>query len=288
MATISPEFSFTRTVNGDLTTLLSKEWLVTNGLGGYASSSLLGIATRRYHGLFVPDLPGRGRTVIIPRLDETIERGGDAILLSGAEYADGRIDTDGLRHLKDMRREWQTPVWVFEVEGSVLEKRIVAPHGQNTIYLQYNLTQGPPICLLLRPFVTFRLHDARLTEGQNGPFSMTISEGRYEIPLPDGAPSLKLGLRPRCGQFVSDELVSGRVSYLACRARGSDCVLGLFCPGYFAMILSVGGCVALVASVVAWELLEFVGDDILQAERRRLEQLAALAPDLGLNEFSRH
>ncbi|HEX8750124.1 MAG TPA: amylo-alpha-1,6-glucosidase, partial [Nitrospira sp.] len=167
-------------------------------------------------------------------------------------------------------------------------KRIVAPHGQNTIYLQYNLKKGPPIRLLLRPFVTFRLHDAQLTEGYAEPFSMTISEGRYEIPLPDGAPSLKLGLRPRCGQFVSDELVSGHVSYRADRDRGSDHVQDLFSPGSFTIDLSAGDGVALVASVEAWELLEFGGEEILQAERRRLEQLAALAPDLGMNEFSRH
>src|SRR6478672_6136958 len=83
----------------DPSSLLAKEWLVTNGIGGYASRSLLGIPTRRYHGLFVPDLPGRGRTLIIPRLDETVERGGQTVLLSGAEYAGGRIEFDGVRYL---------------------------------------------------------------------------------------------------------------------------------------------------------------------------------------------
>ena len=286
MALTSPELSFAETITDDLTTLLSKEWIVTNGLGGYASSSLLGVATRRYHGIFVPDLPGRGRTVIIPRLDETVEQGGDTVLLSGAEYADGRIDADGIRFLKDIRREWQTPVWIFDIDGSVLEKRIVAPHGQNTIYLQYSLTHGRPVRLHLRPFITFRMHDARLADSYTGPFSMSISEGRYDIVLPDGAPGLKLCLRPRCGVFVSDELVSDGVAYRVDRDRGSDHTQDLFSPGYFAADLSPGRQVAFVASVEPWDLLEFECDDILRAEHRRLEQLASLAPHLQGEDFA--
>ena len=153
------------TMTGDRQSLLAKEWLVTNGIGGYASSSLLGVATRRYHGLFVRHLPGPGRTLISPRLDETVEAGAETALLSGAEYADGRIEVDGIRFLKEIRREWQTPVWSFEIDGTVLEKRIVAPHGQNTVYLQYGCLRGSAR-LHLRPYVTYRMHDARLGEGQ--------------------------------------------------------------------------------------------------------------------------
>src|SRR4029078_5051044 len=112
-------------------------WLITNGIWGYASSALLGIATRRYHGVFVPDLPGRGRTLLIPRLDETVEWATQKVPLSGAESAEGGSEHDGVLYLKDIRREWQTPVWRFNLGGSVLEKRIVAPHVQNTGYLQY-------------------------------------------------------------------------------------------------------------------------------------------------------
>src|SRR5690348_8638361 len=165
------------TMTDDPFSLLAKEWLVTNGLGGYASSSLLGIATRRYHGLFVPDLPGRGRTLLIPRLDETVEAGTQTALISGAEYADGRIELEGMRFLKEIRRESQTPVWTFEVDGSVLEKRIVAPHGQNTICLRYACLSGS-LRLHLRPYITYRMHDARLGEGHAASFPLTINNGR--------------------------------------------------------------------------------------------------------------
>ncbi|HQV46333.1 MAG TPA: glycogen debranching enzyme N-terminal domain-containing protein, partial [Nitrospira sp.] len=79
----------------DSDALLSREWLVTNGLGGYASGTLLGAPTRRYHGMFVPDLPSPwGRTVMIPRLDEEVVVEGESVLLSGIEFEDGRLESD--------------------------------------------------------------------------------------------------------------------------------------------------------------------------------------------------
>ena len=94
MTTTASRPTLMGTATDDPLSLLAKEWLVTNGIGGYASGSLLGVATRRYHGLFVPDLPGRGRTLLIPRLDETVDQGTGMALLSGAEYADGRIEVE--------------------------------------------------------------------------------------------------------------------------------------------------------------------------------------------------
>jgi predicted glycogen debranching enzyme len=286
MTTTFPELTSSGAAVGDPASLLAKEWLVTNGLGGYGSSSLLGIATRRYHGLFVPDLPGRGRLVIVPRLDDTVEQGAETVLLSGAEYVDGRIDADGFRHLKDVRRDRQQPVWTFELGGSVLEKRIAAPHGENTIYVHYALTEGPPIRLHLRPFVGCRLHDAHLSEGPAGPFTVTIRAGRYEVELPDGLPPLKLSLQPRCGVFVADDLVSAGVSYRVDRDRGSEHVEDLFSPGYFTVDLSAGRSVSLIASVEPWDLLELECADMLEAERQRLGRLMAQAADLPRDDMA--
>ena len=286
MATTAATPSTMGTMTDDPASLLAKEWLVTNGIGGYASSSLLGIATRRYHGLFVPDLPGRGRTLLIPRLDDTVEWGAQTVLLSGAEYADGRIEHDGVSYLKDIRREWQTPVWTFDVGGSLLEKRIVAPHGQNTVYAQYRCVNGS-MRVHLRPYVTYRMHDARLGEGHAEGFPLTIYNGRYEVPLPQGAPSLKLCVRPRRGIFVADEVISEAVSYRVDRDRGSEHIQDLFSPGYFTFDLSEGQSVALVASVEPWEMLDIDCDEILRAEQRRLEKVLSLAPQLTDDHFVR-
>jgi predicted glycogen debranching enzyme len=274
------------TMTDDPLSLLAKEWLVTNGIGGYASSSLLGIATRRYHGLFVPDLPGRGRTLLIPRLDETVEAGTQTALISGAEYADGRIELEGMRFLKEIRRESQTPVWTFEVDGSVLEKRIVAPHGQNTICLRYACLSGS-LRLHLRPYITYRMHDARLGEGHAASFPLTINNGRYEVSLPEGAPSLKLCLRPGNGVFVADAVIREGVSYRVDRDRGSEYLQDLFSPGYFTLHLAAGHSAALVASVEPWNMLDFACDDIVQAEQRRLDTLMSLAPGLQADDLGR-
>ena len=286
MTTLAATPSIMGTMTDDPLSLLAREWLVTNGIGGYASSSLLGIATRRYHGLFVPDLPGRGRTLIIPRLDETVEVGKQSTLLSGAEYADGRIEHDGMRFLKEIRREWQTPVWAFDLHGSVLEKRVVAPHGQNTVYLEYRCLRGS-MQLHLRPYVTYRMHDAGLGEGHTGSFPLTIIGGRYEIALPQGTPSLKLCVRPQNGVFVADEVISEGVSYRVDRERGSEHIQDLFSPGYFTVHLSEGRSVAWIASVEPWDMLDFGCEDILQAEQHRLEKLLSLAPGLQGDHFGR-
>ena len=91
--------------------LIEREWLVTNGLGGYASSTLLCAPTRRYHGLFVPDLPSPwGRTVMIPRLDEVVLADADSVYLSGVEFEDGRVDVDLPAVLQEFVRHEQTPM----------------------------------------------------------------------------------------------------------------------------------------------------------------------------------
>ena len=285
MANTAATLSMMGTMTDDPSALLAKEWLVTNGIGGYASTSLLGIATRRYHGLFVPDLPGRGRTLLIPRLDETVEWGARTVQLSGAEYADGRIEHDGVVYLKDIRREWQTPVWTFDLGGSVLEKRILAPHGQNTVYVQYRCVAGS-VRLHLRPYVTYRMHDAGLGEGHADDFALTIRTGRCEIPLPQDAPSLKLCVRPGKAVFVAADVISEGVSYRVDRDRGSEHIQDLFSPGYFTADLSEGQQTALIASVEPWDMLDFDCVDILQAEQQRLEKLVSLAPALQMDSFA--
>jgi glycogen debranching enzyme len=108
----TPEIVMAWQPHHDIGELLSREWLVTNGLGGYSSSTLMNVATRRYHGVFVPDLPSpRGRTVVLPRLDEEIEIETSRVRLNGVEYSDGRLESDLSQCLTEFRREWHTPIW---------------------------------------------------------------------------------------------------------------------------------------------------------------------------------
>lgn len=263
----------------DVMRLLSREWLVTNGLGGYASSSLMNVATRRYHGVFVPDLPSpRGRTVVIPRLDEEFEMGDTRLRLSGAEYADGKLETDLPHYLSEFRREGQTPTWQYEFHGRRLSKRIIMPYGQNSVYVEYRLEAGDPLMLRLRPFVTFRRPDDPLSEARQPPFPLTILGGRYEVHLCDGVPALKLCLRPESGVFVADHKVSAQISYAVDRDRGSPHVENLTSPGYFAIELLQDRPVAFVAGMEPWEMLERTSSDVLLTEHERLLKLSSQWP----------
>lgn len=277
---------FSRDALHDSESLLSKEWLVTNGLGGYASSTLHGVAARRYHGLFIPDLPAPwGRTVILPRLDERVTSEAGTVLLSGVEYENGRLESDLLTYLQEFTREWQTPVWRFGIEGCTLERRVIMPYGQNTVYVEYRVLDGPPVTLTMRPFVTFRMLDAPLTDAQCQPFPLTVIEGRYEMHLADQAPLLKMALRPHSGVFVADHQVSRGVSYRVDRDRGSEHVEDLESPGYFQVKLSSGEAVSLVVSTESWELLEFEAGSIFEAEAERLRKLLVLAKFCEGDEF---
>ncbi len=266
--------------------LLSREWLVTNGLGGYASETLLCAPTRRYHGMFVPDLPSPwGRTVMLPRLDEEVIAEEESCLLSGIEFEDGRLQGDLAKVITAFAREWQTPVWRCSFRGRKIEKRIIMPYGHNSVYVEYRLLEGDPVRLHLRPFVTFRMLDAPLREARRPPFALTVVDGRYEMALCENAPPLRMCLRPHCGVFVADSLVCPGMSYRVDRDRGSEHVESLASPGYFNAVLTPDRPIAFVASTEPWEHLDFSPEAIFEAEANRLNKLLAELQDRGRHDM---
>jgi predicted glycogen debranching enzyme len=267
------------TPGDDPVELLTREWLVTNEIGGYASGTVLSVATRRYHGLLVANLPSpRGRTMLIPRLDEEVYVGDRRFRLSGSLRPDGTVKGGAHEHLQEFRQVWRTPTWTFRLDGRTLERRVTMPHGQNTVYVEYRLLEGGPIRLELRPFLTFRMHDGPLGTAPEWPFTVTITRGRIEVHVFDGAPVLRLTLRPRRGVFVSDERWSGKALYRLEQARGYDSLEDLYSPGFFPVELRRGESSAFVASTEAWEYLDVEPVAMFDAEQRRLKRLLSLAP----------
>jgi predicted glycogen debranching enzyme len=124
--------------------LLSREWLVTNGLGGYASGTVSGVATRRYHGYLVAALPAPlGRVMTLSHLSEMIRLDdGPPVLLSGEEMGTGDLNLHGADQLVDFRLEIGLPTWQYELPGMVLEKQVLLPHGQNAVFIIYRLVSG--------------------------------------------------------------------------------------------------------------------------------------------------
>lgn len=126
-------------ITSDAESLLNQEWLVTNGLGGYASGTISGAVTRRYHGFLTASLPAPlGRIVMLNHLSEQVIRpDGVRVDLTAEELSGRRLQLPGSQSLKAFRLEMGLPVWRYEIDGMVLEKRVMMPYGQNTTHICY-------------------------------------------------------------------------------------------------------------------------------------------------------
>src|SRR5947207_1222880 len=117
------------------------EWLETNGIGGYASSTVIGLNTRRYHGLLVAATqPPVGRMVLLSKVEETLVVG-DRRFELGANRYPGVVHPQGFRYLREFRHDpW--PVWIYEAGGVTLEKRLYMVEGENTTVVEYSWSGG--------------------------------------------------------------------------------------------------------------------------------------------------
>ena len=123
---------------GDLAAAESREWLCTNGIGGFASGTIAGLLSRRYHGLLVAALqPPLGRTLVVAKVDETLIDDGVAWPLFTNRWADGTLDPHGYRHLERFRLDGTIPTWTYACGDVLLEKRVWMEDGANTTYVRY-------------------------------------------------------------------------------------------------------------------------------------------------------
>jgi predicted glycogen debranching enzyme len=264
----------------DAAALRQREWLVTNGLGGFAAGTLLNVPTRRYHGLLTASLPHPfGRILLVPRLDETIHIDGHPVRLGGTRGAIDADESDAVRYLAEVRREWDTPVWTFRIEGRTIERRIVMPHELNTVLVHYRLLQGEPVRLDLRPYVSFRAHEGPLEDRPEWPFALVIERGRHDVRPFEGAPPLRLAVHPHGAPFLAKPRTSRNVYYPVEHQRGLETTTDLHSPGRFTLGLDQGADAAFVASTEPWETLTVPPEATLEAERRRLERVLAAAPE---------
>jgi predicted glycogen debranching enzyme len=152
------EIQFGREICGDLAAAESREWLVTNGIGGYASGTIAGSQTRRYHGLLVAALqPPVGRTQLVSTVDEIAHYAGADYSLATRQWASGAVDPKGFLLIEDFHLEGTTPVWSYALADALLEKRIWMRQGENTTYIQYTLVRGSSgLDLDLKAFVNYR------------------------------------------------------------------------------------------------------------------------------------
>src|SRR6202795_2804204 len=134
---------FAREICAVLDVAEQREWLVTNGIGGFASGTVSGNLTRRYHGLLIAALqPPVGRMQLVAKLDETVRYDAADCALGTNRWASGAIEPQGYVHIQSFRLDGTTPVWRFAIGDALLEKRVWMLHGENTTYVQYTMLRG--------------------------------------------------------------------------------------------------------------------------------------------------
>ena len=132
-----------REVTGDLPAAERREWLCVNGVGGFASGTIAGTQTRRYHGLLIAALaPPLGRTLVVAAVHETLGYGGAEWPLFTARWASGGVTTTGYRLIERFHLEGTTPVWTYAVADALLEKRIWMEPGANTTYVRWRIPRA--------------------------------------------------------------------------------------------------------------------------------------------------
>ena len=261
--------------------LLKREWLVTNGLGGYASGTVSGALTRRYHGLLVAAHPAPfGRTMVLNKLTELIRfPDGTSVMLGGNEREDGSVELHGAEYLRWFGLEDGLPVWRWDINGTVVEKRIILLHKQNTVHVTYRLLSGEPkVRLKLQPSVHFRPHDAPINDTSADPYVFSAVENRYQISAGRKMPQLRLVLEGERGSFTLEEKVVSGVFYRIEYNRGYESVGELWSPGYFAVDLTTAQSASLIASTERWETIRTLHPaEALMVERERRRLLLAAA-----------
>jgi predicted glycogen debranching enzyme len=237
--------------------------------------------TRRYHGLLIAALPAPlGRYVMLNHLLERVRLpGGRVIWLGDEDEVAGLNASDKADHLREFRLEDGLPVWTYQIDDFTIEKRVLMPHGQNTVHVDYHLRAGSEaVRLALRPSVHFRPHEAPVNESPAQNYSITARGGQYEIADGTDVPPLRLHLHGTRAALTLDEKGAPRVPYRMEERRGYEWIGSLWSPGYFRADLSKDAPVTLIGSTEPWDTIEALPPEAaLAAETERRHRLVAIS-----------
>ena len=229
----------------DLEASLQREWLETNGIGGFASASLAGANTRRYHGLLTAALhPPVGRYVLLSKLEDTIFLNGERYELSCNLYP-GTTHPKGYQFLKAFRLD-PFPVFTFEVGGVQIEKRVFMVHGENTTVVEYDVIGETSCTLEIRPLIAFR--DYHSTTHANSGLNSDLQEstGLVSIRPYNNLPALHIAHNARW--IARDGSWYHNFEYPRERERGLDFQEDLYQPFLMQFEIGPGARAVVIAS----------------------------------------
>ncbi len=255
-----------------------REWLVTNGLGGFASGTVAGLLTRRYHGLLVAALkPPLGRTLLVTKLDETATYDGHAYPLAANRWASGVTDPKGFIHLDRFHLDGTTPVWTFACADALLEKRIWMEQHANTTYVRYDLRRASaPLTLTLKALVNYRDYHGS-THARDWQMQVDPVDQGLRVTAFEGAAPVYL-LSDRAEAAIRHDWHHD--FFLSLEAyRGLDAVEDHLHAGTFTALIDPGAALTLVLSTEAAPELDGVA-----AFARRTAHEAALLAQANLDD----
>jgi predicted glycogen debranching enzyme len=273
--------SLDATVTKDLDRASQLEWLEANGIGGWASGTVSGCATRRYHGLLVAATrPPLGRMVLLSKLAETIVAGGARIDLDVNRYP-GTVHPRGFEHLASFTID-PFPAFTYQAGGATLKKTVVAVHGENTTIVTYELMSATaPITLELRPLIAYRDYHALQHANDALRFAnATFQDGTFRAKPYDGAPELHIAIPGASFEARPDWYFN--FEYSQEQARGLDAREDLFSHGLFRCELAPGEKLGIVISTAATsgrDAFELV--DKQRARRKVVADIVDLADDVA-------
>jgi predicted glycogen debranching enzyme len=186
---------FGREICGHPDSASRREWLVTNGFGGYSSGTISGEITRRYQGLLVAALnPPLGRTLLVSKVEETVDYDGSTYILSTNRWNPDEIHPHGYTHIERFRLDGSIPVWTFACADALIEKRVWMERHQNSVHVRYEVVRARrPVTLTIEPVVNYRSNH-NITESTERGVDISATGDGMQVRIGDDSPAFRLSM----------------------------------------------------------------------------------------------
>jgi predicted glycogen debranching enzyme len=232
-----PAITITREALEHFDEAIRKEWLLTNGLGGYASSTVLGVNTRKYHGLLVAALHPLGdRTVCLAKLDEEVYVGNNIYPLGANEFH-GKIFPQGYLFLKKFSVS-PFPSYVYSVQDVEIRKTVVMPKGKNAVAVTYKVLNqsGTEAKIRVYPLLTCR-HFHSVVDRWKNPLGFSQQQNGGEVEVTFNTPKATVAVSSIMGEFNEKATWIERLYYREEASRGESSTDDCYQPGYFEVLV---------------------------------------------------
>jgi predicted glycogen debranching enzyme len=273
-----PHCTLGRDITNDWESASRREWLVTNGIGGFAAGTVAGANTRRYHGVLVASFkPPVDRTVLVSKVNLAVQYLGERHELAADQFEGGALAPSGFTHIESFRIEDGLPVWRFAIADAILEQRLFMAPRQNTTYVGLRVIRASaPLQIELKPFCTYRDYHSHSRGAR--PFALDAGTSECCIRAFDGARPVRLSIST--GSFEAAPDWYWNFFHRVERDRGLDTGEDLYTPGRFTSKLESSQEVYFIASADAAAAADGIAvlSQLKSASRSLLDALPGNSP----------